>query len=188
MAYVRTNEPSSERYTPKTYVDAARELMGGVIELDPTSCESANETVRAVTYYGSGHDAFNVPWVAGTVWFNPPYGRHEAIKLGTKRDGSPGWMDKLASEYDAGRVGQAVTIVPMFPAQKWFHKLWRFPMCILYDRVRFIDGATMLPMLQPMYGHCMIWLPPQRDWDATEIKHMHKHMGHLGKIIAGVRD
>lgn len=82
---------SNEHYTPATMVDLCREALGGVIDLDPASCKSANEVVRATNIYtirNSGHDKM---WLCRTVFCNPPGGvndenfRH-AIRATTTRD------------------------------------------------------------------------------------------------------
>lgn len=63
-----------ELYTPKKFVDAARIVLGGHIDLDPFSCAVANETVRATRIYTTHQDGYQMPWNAKTVWCNPPYG------------------------------------------------------------------------------------------------------------------
>ena len=89
---------SNDHYTPQHYVDAAREVMGG-IDLDPASREEANAIVRATQYYDEDDDGIAKPW-AGNVWLNPPYGRR-----------SGDFVDKLQIELDRQNVPQAIVLV-----------------------------------------------------------------------------
>jgi hypothetical protein len=50
MPEIKASKHSNEWFTPRSYIEAAREVMGG-IDLDPASCAQANETVRAARYY-----------------------------------------------------------------------------------------------------------------------------------------
>jgi hypothetical protein len=87
-----------EWYTPAQYVDAAREVLGG-IDLDPASCDQANRTVRARTYYTAQDDGLEHYW-HGRVWLNPPYGKSSALFVG-----------KLLAERAAGRVDAAIVLL-----------------------------------------------------------------------------
>jgi len=69
--HVSHNTGEVEWYTPTKYIEAARAVMGG-IDVDPASCEKANSTVRASTYYTEADNGLIKGW-PGRVWLNPPY-------------------------------------------------------------------------------------------------------------------
>jgi hypothetical protein len=71
-----------EWYTPRRYVEAARQVMGG-IDTDPASTPVAQLTVRAGTYYTAETDGLRQLW-HGSVWLNPPY-RAELISAFVSR-------------------------------------------------------------------------------------------------------
>lgn len=128
---------SNEYYTPPQYIEAAREVMGG-IDLDPASCEAAQRMIRAVQFYAEADDGFNKPWI-GRVWLNPPYG-----KIGN--DSSQGqWAHRMIAEHEAGRVTEGIVLVKAAVGYEWFELLWdRLPVCFARDRVSFIrvDGSA----------------------------------------------
>jgi len=101
---------SDERGTPSYIIEAAREVMG-TIDLDPASCATANEVVRAARYYTKEQDGLTRPWF-GNVWLNPPFS-NPLCRL---------FMEKLPEEYHAGRITQAVVIVNA-SSGRWFHRL-----------------------------------------------------------------
>lgn len=67
---------SDEWYTPFELIESVR-LCLGTIELDPASCASANQVVRATRYYTRDNDGLRQPWTfndqPARVWLNPPY-------------------------------------------------------------------------------------------------------------------
>ena len=59
-----------EHYTPAKYVEAVRYVLGE-IDLDPASCEVANQIVNATLFYDIVTDGLRKPW-SGRVFVNPP--------------------------------------------------------------------------------------------------------------------
>lgn len=115
-----------EWYTPAEYIEAARFVMGE-IDLDPATCESAQETVQAQAYYTKQDNGLAQPW-AGRVWLNPPYST-PAIRH---------FVSKLIDEHDKGNVTEAVILTNNSSDTGWFHDLLsRYPACFTRGRVQF---------------------------------------------------
>lgn len=121
-----------EWYTPEQFIEAARELMGS-IDLDPATCEAAQQIVRAAQWYTKEDNSLDKPWFdqhgnPANVWCNPPY----SMKLIQQ------FTQKLIDEYDSGNIRSAVYLVNNCTDAGWFHSLMaRFPMCFTRGRVRF---------------------------------------------------
>ena len=64
-----TGDPES--YTPAKYIEAARQVMGG-IDLDPASNTHAQQIVKATKWHGVNEDGLLQAW-HGRVFLNPPY-------------------------------------------------------------------------------------------------------------------
>ena len=70
---------NDEWYTPPEYIDAARDVLGG-IDLDPASSDIANDTVKADEYYTVDDDGLTRvrpagSWRGGDRRMNLPYSR-----------------------------------------------------------------------------------------------------------------
>jgi hypothetical protein len=139
---------NAEWYTPAEFTDSARVVMGS-IDCDPASCEEANQTVRATTFYTKEDDGLVQPW-AGTVWLNPPYNA-ALVKA---------FANKLIAEIDAGHVEQAVTLTNASTDAGWFHTLANRAdgFCFPEGRIRFIEpggnqpGTGILPQVFMYFG------------------------------------
>lgn len=179
---------SAEHFTPAEIVEAARGLMGG-IDLDPASCELAQETVRAEVWYGTGSadgvDGFAEPWI-GRVFLNPPGGVvPDAYKGMGTRSNAALWWGLLASAWQAGEVEAAVfvgfTLEILRSAQALdVPQPLDFPLCVPSSRVAFdtpnrvietgkragelIDpGAPVgarVGQSSPAHANVIVWLPP----------------------------
>src|SRR3989440_3277924 len=123
-------QESFEWYTPKKYVEAARNVLGE-IDLDPASSEQANRIVQAKLFYDQSRDGLTQTWQAQTVWLNPPY-----CKQGNTSN-QDRWTAKLLTEYKAGNVKEAILLVTAATETIWFHRLYQFPMCFVKGRIQF---------------------------------------------------
>ena len=97
----------------------------GEIDLDPASCELAQEVVQAGLFWSKQQGGERMGWF-GRVWLNPPYSEPKAF------------VDKLLAEYAHGNVKQAVVLLNNATETGWFQALLaRFPVCFLSKRLAF---------------------------------------------------
>lgn len=121
-------------FTPAKYVDAAREVLGG-IDLDPFSEEEANRTVKADHFFTREQDGLEQDW-AGRIYTNPPYTRGVLENFSSK----------LIDHYLAGDVEAAVVLLPAAGDCSWFQTMIMAAdvTCFVRGRIRFVrpDGST----------------------------------------------
>jgi len=147
---------SNEWFTPSKYIEAARAVMNG-IDLDPASCELANRTVKATTFYTKEENGLTQEWY-GCVWLNPPFS-DESTPTGPKgaqAGATTFFVEKLIREYRSGNVKQAVLLVNAKHDVSWFYQLWEFPICFAHHKVRFLRPASGFE--SHMFGTCFVYL------------------------------
>lgn len=119
-----------EWYTPRHVVDAVARTLR-TIDLDP--CAEAERRVPAVRHLTEADDGLGREW-AGRVYMNPPYGR----SIGD-------WTTKLRTEFDSGRVSEAVALLPARTETDWWAALRAEFVCFIHGRLAFSDGAASAP-------------------------------------------
>lgn len=132
-----TNASGNEEwYTPSGYMDSVREVFGGTIDLDPASCEAANEVVKAKRYFTKEHDGLQQGW-EGSVYLNPPYTRTVVAEF----------TDKLIHHYQRGDVSQAILLVYATTDTDWFQKALAASDAVLFtnSRIKFYNVSGTQP-------------------------------------------
>lgn len=116
-----------EWYTPSEIIEAAREVMGG-IDLDPSSCDEAQETVKAAEFFTEEQNGLEQEW-AGRVFLNPPFA-HPTVKY---------FAEKLLFSYESKSVSQAVYLSNACTDTGWWQKLAaaNAQVCFPEGRIRF---------------------------------------------------
>ena len=119
---------NEEWYSPPHIVALARQFFGE-IDLDPASCEAANEVVGAVKYFTKGEDGLAREWF-GRVWLNPPY--------------TAGVIDRFADKVLLREYDEAIVLTNAIVDTKAGQKLLRNADAVLLP-------ATRLRFWQPGY-------------------------------------
>lgn len=123
---------SPEWYTPSPFVEAAREVMGG-IDLDPASHEKANRTVKATRFFTKEDDGLAQPWL-GRIFLNPPGGL------------VPEFWKALVWHFDAKHIDQAIwigySLEQLQTLQNRSGTPLDFPICITKKRIAFVENEA----------------------------------------------
>lgn len=139
-----------EWYTPREFIEAAAAVMGG-IDLDPASCDEAQETVQAGTYYTEEDNGLEKEW-SGRVFLNPPFA-HPTVKF---------FADKLLASFEASTVPQAVFLSNACTDTGWWQALARNGVtCFPEGRIKFKGPHDQGQ--SPTLGQTLIYLGDQKD-------------------------
>lgn len=143
--HVSNNSGENEWYTPSAYIEAARHIMGG-IDIDPASSSTANETVRADTFFTIDDDGLSKPW-NGRVWMNPPYSQPE-IRL---------FSSKLVEQVENGNCAEFMTLTNNATETAWFQELLSIAShgCLLKGRIKFLSPGKEIGA--PLQGQVILY-------------------------------
>lgn len=165
---------SNEWYTPGHVVELARDLMRK-IDLDPASCEQANQVVQAEAFYTKKQNGLSLPW-AGRVWLNPPYAKGDI----------DAFVNKLCWELSMhGDTVEACVLVNNATDTGWFHRLLKEPsfvgLCLLRGRLRFWGP---LPTDQtPRNGQVVLYFCRIARTRAEKRARFHQIFSELGVVL-----
>lgn len=191
---VQHSSDSNEFYTPAPIVEAARRLMGS-IDLDPASCEIAQQVVKAERWFSAEDDGLRFAWERN-VFLNPPGGKvpEEYKGMGTQSFSTLFWA-KLAEEWRVGAIEQALfvgfTLEILRSAQniEGIPQPLDFHFCVPKSRIAFDTinravkrgkrkGELINPTKpagvrietdSPGHANVLIWLPPVASADRLSL-------------------
>lgn len=131
-----------EYYTPDYILDAASKVMGEAyglsrthrFELDAASSIIGNDYVDAERYFDESINGLIQSWTARSVWLNHPYSRAFNKQ----------WSAKAVREYECGNAKQLCMLVWASTSERWFHPLFKYPICFFDHRLKFIDPGRVL--------------------------------------------
>jgi len=147
---VHFSSASSAWLTPPAIIDRVLQALDG-IDLDPCSNSHEAPNVLAASLCTVEDDGLSQPWY-GRVYMNPPYGRDISA-----------WVVKLRLEYDAGRVTEAIVLLPARTDTAWFRRLRPYPRCFIAGRLKFSGYQNSAP-----FPSAVVYLGtrPQRFFEA----------------------
>jgi len=129
QAHVSYSTGNNEWYTPVTYIEAARSVMGS-IDVDPASSDIANRIIGASIYYTAENDGRVQSW-QGNVWMNPPYAQPLISEF----------CDLLIKKYLTDEIKQACVLVNNATETVFYQNMLKAcgAVCFIKGRVKFID-------------------------------------------------
>src|SRR6185312_4048194 len=161
----------NEWYTPKEYIAAARDVLGG-IDLDPATSKYAQENIKADVFYTADDDGLKQEW-HGTVWLNPPYAQPLIADF----------VFKLVDEVKAGRVTAAVMLTHNYTDTAWFQEAASAAsaICSTRGRVKFVDARGNVAA--PTQGQAFFYFGDETEAFAERFADI-GFVAHLEKTVA----
>lgn len=129
---VHFSSDTPEHYTPPKIVQLVVECLG-TIDLDPCSNSAEHPNVPAAQHFTLADNGLTKEW-NGRIYMNPPYGREV-----------DGWVEKLCAEHEAGRVTEAIALLPSRTDTQWFLRLRDYWCCFIEGRLTFIGNTVGAP-------------------------------------------
>lgn len=133
-----------ENFTPEEIVKSVKEVFGGEIDLDPASCDFAQNLIKAKTYFTEEDDGLNKRWT-GNVFLNPPYQMPHIRQF----------TDKLIDEIP--NIKSAILLTNNNTDTSWFHKSAKNASVICFTKGRINFYKTDKDKTYPTNGQSFFY-------------------------------
>ena len=145
-----------EWYTPELYIEKARRVLGQ-IDLDPASCDLAQNVVKAKNFFTEHDNGLVQDW-HGMVWLNPPYSGKLVAAFAAK----------MLEQLECGNVTGAIMLTNSYTETAWWHNLARpsNAVCFTRGRIKFISPHN--EKCSPTNGQSFFYFGRERERFITE--------------------
>lgn len=144
--HVSNNSGNNEWYTPETFINSARDVMGS-IDLDPASSHSANKIIKAKKIFTADDNGLDKEW-HGNVWMNPPYAQSLMAQF----------SEAISSKYESNEIDQACVLVNNATETAWFQRMAKTcsSICFLLGRIKYLNEDGV-PEKTPLQGQAILY-------------------------------
>ena len=160
MSNIKHSDESAEWYTPESIIQKVHKVIGKP-DLDPASCDDANQIVEARRYITEKDDGIARNWGKniGSIFMNPPNGKYE---------GTPSfylfWY-KLMEYHKAGNFDHAIVVIfnleHLCISQDCSLSMLNFDVCILRNRIKFESASDN--EYRPSHANAVVYVPCKLD-------------------------
>ena len=156
---------NQENYTPIYVISSVREVLG-TINLDPASCDRAQEVIQAEEYFTEEDNGLEKPWY-GNVFLNPPYQMPKIRQF----------TDKLIKELP--NIGSAILLTNNNTDTLWFHKCAAKASCVCLTKGRIHFYTETNNKTQPTNGQAFFYFGS----DGGAFRKIFKQYGMIIKVM-----
>lgn len=179
---VQHAQGSDRWFTPEDFVSAARQALGGVIDLDPASEPEAQRVVRAERWISEAEDGTRTRWIdpdgpPKTVFCNPPGKKDGATSptTGKPTGRSLVWAfwETLMAEKAAGRLRAAIWVAFSLEqlqqsqlrarGEEGLFAMTDFMLCIPRRRIPFGSPEASGKKTQPSHANAIVYVSGVED-------------------------
>jgi len=145
MQTCKSNNNNDEWFTPKYVIEKVKECFDGVIDLDPCSCEKANDRIKAIEYFDKTNNCLHNNW-KGKVFLNPPYSSGLLAHV----------LSKAVYEYTVGNIDEMIILTNSGTDTRWNRIMLNGTQAYTLGRLRFVypDGTIAGT---PSRGQCFTY-------------------------------
>jgi hypothetical protein len=179
VSNIQHSSRTDQWFTPKWLIDKVHQVIPQ-IDLDPASCDLANQTVKALKYLTEIDDGLQLGnWsnVPVSVFCNPPTGKYIGDLSKTKL-----FWRKLLQHKRRGLLKEAIylgfSLEQLQTTQKCVYgAIADYPLCLLEKRVKFVSPEGVFN--SPTHANVIAYIPGVED----NTKLFYQTFKHVGSLL-----